>query len=164
MNRCLKCEKETANSKFCSRSCSASFNNRGVKRGNPSDALKKHFKENGVSDEKRRKLSKAAKGHNRNPVVHTVMTKEQIKRKKAQNKAKVYAYRARRYNAIMPDSDMKRIAEIYENCPDGYHVDHKVALADGGKHHQDNLQYLPADENCRKGAGRNYDASKAIEV
>ena len=164
MNRCLKCDKETPNVKFCSRSCSTSFNNRGVKRGNSSEALKRHFKENGVSDEKRSKLSKAAKGHNRNPAVHTVMTREQVRKQKARNKAKVYAYRARKYNAIMPDSDMKRIREIYENCPDGYHVDHIIALADGGKHHQNNLQYLPASENCRKGAGRNYDTSKAIFV
>lgn len=34
MNHCLKCNKETKNAKFCSRSCSASFNNNAVpKRG-----------------------------------------------------------------------------------------------------------------------------------
>lgn len=32
MNRCKNCGAETSNPKFCSRSCSASFNNRGIKR------------------------------------------------------------------------------------------------------------------------------------
>lgn len=33
-----------------------------------------------------------------------------------------------------------------------YHVDHIVALANGGLHHPDNLQILPADINIKKGA------------
>jgi 5-methylcytosine-specific restriction endonuclease McrA len=32
MNKCLKCGKETKNPKYCSRSCSASVNNLGVRR------------------------------------------------------------------------------------------------------------------------------------
>jgi hypothetical protein len=44
-----------------------------------------------------------------------------------------------------------------------YHVDHIQALARGGAHHQDNLQYLPVSENCRKCADREYDKSKAID-
>ena len=32
MNRCLKCGKETSNKKFCSSSCSASYNNKGIRR------------------------------------------------------------------------------------------------------------------------------------
>lgn len=81
---------------------------------------------------------------------------------KARNKAKVYAWRARKYNAIVPSSDLDLIKLIYEACPDGYHVDHIRALASGGLHHQDNLQYLPAMENCRKGNGRTYDVSKVL--
>ena len=84
------------------------------------------------------------------------------KQKKARNKANVYAYRARKYNAIVESSDLQLIKKIYENCPDGYHVDHIQALAAGGLHHQDNLQYLEISENCRKGKDRDYDISKAI--
>ena len=84
------------------------------------------------------------------------------KYKKARNKANVYAYRARKYNAIVESSDLQLIRTIYENCPEGYHVDHIQALANGGLHHQDNLQYLEISENCRKGKNRNYDISKAI--
>lgn len=85
------------------------------------------------------------------------------KHKKARNKANVYAWRARKYNAIVESSDLQLIKLIYENCPDGYHVDHIIPLAKGGLHHQDNLQYLEANENCRKGATTSFDKSKAID-
>lgn len=85
------------------------------------------------------------------------------KEKAASNKANVYAYRARKYNAIDKSSDLKLIKKIYENCPDGYHVDHIVALAAGGLHHQDNLQYLEISENCKKGKRSNFDTTKAID-
>lgn len=32
MNECKECKKSTENSKFCSRSCAATFNNRGMRR------------------------------------------------------------------------------------------------------------------------------------
>ena len=85
------------------------------------------------------------------------------KEKAAGNKANVYAYRARQYNAIVESSDLKLIKKIYENCPNGYHVDHIVALAAGGLHHQDNLQYLEISENCRKGKGSNFNSNKSID-
>jgi thymidylate synthase len=84
------------------------------------------------------------------------------KQKAAKNKANVYAYRARKYNAIVESSDLKLIRQIYENCPDGYHVDHIVALAAGGLHHQNNLQYLPISENCKKGCKNIYDKTLAL--
>jgi len=40
---------------------------------------------------------------------------------------------------------------VYDNCPEGHHVDHIHPLSKGGLHHQDNLQYLTAEENLRKG-------------
>jgi hypothetical protein len=55
--------------------------------------------------------------------------------------------------------DLSRIAELYRQARlmkqltgQQYHVDHKIALANGGKHHPDNLQLLTATENMRKGA------------
>lgn len=82
--------------------------------------------------------------------------------KKARNKANVYAYRARKRNAIPHDADLVLIRLIYEHCPDGYHVDHIKALAVGGMHHQDNLQYLESTENCRKNKYETYDVTKVI--
>jgi len=132
-----------------------------------SDSLLKHFAENGCSlkgragkiptDEERQKISDGvirawdAKGRK---------TEAQ---KKARNKANVYAYRARKRNAIPPDADLKLIKRIYEECPEGYQVDHRIALAVGGLHHQDNLQYLPHGENQRKGKDRSYDESLALQ-
>jgi len=71
-------------------------------------------------------------------------------------------YRARKFNAILPDSNLDLIKKIYENCPDGYEVDHIVALINGGSHHQDNLQYLPEMENKRKNKYENYDRSLVL--
>jgi len=48
---------------------------------------------------------------------------------------------------------MADIREFYLNCPEGYHVDHKVPLVHSlvsGLHVPANLQYLPAKENLRK--------------
>jgi len=60
--------------------------------------------------------------------------------------------RARLLNQTPDDANHVWINLIYEHCPEGHHVDHIVALANGGPHHEDNLQYLTASDNCRKGA------------
>jgi 5-methylcytosine-specific restriction endonuclease McrA len=82
--------------------------------------------------------------------------------RKAGVAAGVYAYRARKKNAIPLDADLALIKLIYESTPDGYQVDHIVALANGGLHHQDNLQYLPFRENARKGKRSVYNESLVV--
>jgi hypothetical protein len=82
---------------------------------------------------------------------------------KAINKMRVGQYRARKYNATPADANRKLIKEIYKACPDGYEVDHIVALAEGGLHHESNLQYLPALENRKKNKTQNYDTSLVIK-
>lgn len=82
--------------------------------------------------------------------------------KRARNLAKVRAYQARKLGAIDVTSDLALIRSIYEHCPVGYSVDHIIALAVGGKHHQDNLQYLPRNENSRKGIGQKFDEKLVI--
>lgn len=50
-------------------------------------------------------------------------------------------------------ADLKAISEFYANRPEGYHVDHIIPLCGelvSGLHVLENLQYLPASENCSK--------------
>lgn len=50
-------------------------------------------------------------------------------------------------------ANVDRIMEIYENRPEGHHVDHIIPLRGkyvSGLHVENNLQYLPAKENMRK--------------
>lgn len=105
------------------------------------------------------------KEHKRKKSIEAADRKGRVsdKHKKARNKANVYAYRARKKNAIPHDADLSLIKKIYEYCPDGYHVDHIISLANGGYHHQDNLQYLPISENCRKGKDRKYNENLIIK-
>ena len=42
-------------------------------------------------------------------------------------------------------------------------TDHIIAIADGGKHHPDNLQYLPCLENRKKNKYQNYDTSLVVK-
>jgi hypothetical protein len=61
--------------------------------------------------------------------------------------------RAKKLNATPKWADLKKIKEMYINCPSGYHVDHIVPLNHPlvcGLHVHWNLQYLPASENLKK--------------
>ena len=62
-------------------------------------------------------------------------------------------YNASKLNRTPPWADLNKIKEIYDNCPEGYHVDHIVPLNGkyiSGLHVENNLQYLPAVENVKK--------------
>lgn len=62
--------------------------------------------------------------------------------------------RAQKLSATPKWADMDKIKQIYKNCPEGHHVDHIVPLQGKnvcGLHIESNLQYLPAEENIKKG-------------
>lgn len=74
-----------------------------------------------------------------------------------ENKERYRAYTAKRraliLNAIPPWADLLKIQEIYENCPEGYEVDHIYPLQgvnSCGLHVENNLQYLTIEENRKK--------------
>jgi hypothetical protein len=61
--------------------------------------------------------------------------------------------RATKLNATPKFANLKKIKEIYKNCPKGFHVDHIIPLKNKlvcGLHVEWNLQYLPAKENLSK--------------
>lgn len=63
-------------------------------------------------------------------------------------------YNAAKLERTPPWADLETIERFYEGCPEGYHVDHIIPLQGetvSGLHVLDNLQYLPAEENLRKG-------------
>jgi len=60
-------------------------------------------------------------------------------------------------------ADQARILQIYRGCPDGFHVDHVVPLHGktvSGLHVPENLQYLPAVDNMKK--GNKFDSSSIV--
>jgi len=62
-------------------------------------------------------------------------------------------YRASQLKATPKFANLKKIKEIYKNCPKGYHVDHIVPLQGKevcGLHVEWNLQYLTPSENSSK--------------
>lgn len=121
---------------FCSQSCSATYNN--------------------TIKPKRKKKIKPPKVTK----IKVELTEKEIKARKVEA---VQAYRSRKYNATPSNANRKLIVEIYKNCPVDYEVDHIIALAEGGLHHESNLQYLPAMENRRKNRTQNYDTSLIIK-
>ena len=62
-------------------------------------------------------------------------------------------YRASKQNATPSWVDKQALKEIYNKCPEGYHVDHIIPLTNDnvcGLHVPSNLQYLPSTVNDSK--------------
>lgn len=70
---------------------------------------------------------------------------------RAKSRAKTAARKAAMAMPMWADKDA--IRKIYEECPDGYQVDHIIPLRGEnicGLHVEGNLQYLTIEENSRK--------------
>ena len=137
---CLHCSKETPNPRFCSKSCSASHNNIGRRRhGKGPNQCPICNQQTNSSKEKY--CSRVCSGIGR--------TKDTNHKAKI-NSARQSRYRAKKYRVMDPNADPKIIKEFYLACPPGHEVDHIIPLSRGGRHHQDNLQYLTIKENRSK--------------
>ena len=77
-------------------------------------------------------------------------TEERYKRIRGKANEAWQRYHARQKAQTPPNADLKLMQELYENCPEGYEVDHIIPISKGGLHHQDNLQYLTKAQNRSK--------------
>ncbi len=62
-------------------------------------------------------------------------------------------YRATKHQAIPSWADQELLDYVYQQCPEGYDVDHIIPLQGTtvcGLHTPENLQYLPSSENSSK--------------
>lgn len=167
MKVCPKCSnKHEKNGIFCNRKCANSRTWTEEDKKIKSDSLKEYFKNNDHSakgkpgwkhsDEmKKRKREKTLEYYDK---IGRLSKEHHI----IKNRQGVALYRARKKDAIIESSDLNLISKIYKMCPSGYEVDHIIALAEGGLHHQDNLQYLPASENRKKNRTQNYNKDLII--
>ena len=74
--------------------------------------------------------------------------------------AKAAASRAAKDNRTPPWTNLETIANFYKKCPEKCQVDHIVPLRGktvSGLHTEDNLQYLTADDNIKKGNKFDFD-------
>jgi hypothetical protein len=169
MKICPKCN--TPHEKpgtFCSRSCANSRIQTEEIKKKKSDSVKKWIEINGhpLKGKPGRPHTLEDKEKIRNGVLNRLKEIGHVNRSPEQlalkNRITSSKYRAKQKNATPDDANKILIKKIYELCPTGYEVDHIIALAEGGLHHENNLQYLPAMENRRKNKTQKYDKSLVI--
>ena len=102
--------------------------------------------------EKARAACRAYKSKNRESLRNYWSTYKKANTKKVNSHNA--AYRARKLRALPQWADLQAIQEFYEKCPEGQHVDHVIPLKGKnvcGLHVLENLQYLSAEANLKKG-------------
>lgn len=148
--KCINCQKDLQSKhskKFCSRSCSASFNNRlKVKHGK--FAEKPCLICNNITTNEKY-CSEACMGISKTKY-HSEEERKNALRKMSRESYARYAARKKYQTPI--DEDLSAIKQFYKDCPDGYEVDHIIPISKGGAHSLTNLQYLTSIENKKKSA------------
>jgi hypothetical protein len=168
MKLCPKCGTEhDKNGVYCSRTCANSRAWTEEHKKKKSESNKK-FLETNVHPSKGKPGWKHSEEMKELKRQKTLQHWDEIGRRTpeqlaVQNRTNVHNYRARKLKATCPTANLKLIKRIMAECPEGYEVDHIVSMSNGGKHHEDNLQYLPAMENRRKSNKDRYDESLVIK-
>jgi 5-methylcytosine-specific restriction endonuclease McrA len=149
--KCLNCQAELTRKdqkKFCSRSCSATFNNTGLRRHSKPESrysTVKPCKTCGIETARPVYCSDAC-----NPRRLKLTEEEKYIRSLSVHNEAWHRYVAKRKNQTPNDVDIKALQDFYLNCPVGYEVDHIIPISKGGLHCLSNLQYLTISENRRK--------------
>lgn len=113
------------------------------------DSCRKYYKNNQESIKQKSKL-----WHDNNSERSRELKSKWQSLNRGACNAKTAKRRASKLQATPGWADLDRIRDIYKNCPEGYHVDHIIPLQGRdicGLHVPENLQYLTAEENIRKG-------------
>ena len=102
--KCITCQQETSNPKFCSRSCAATYNNTGVRRHGeePGNCIYCGQKKSG-SD--RKYCSQLCSSNAK------LISPEQ---KRASNAARQSKYRAKKYRVLAENADIQKIKAAIE--------------------------------------------------
>jgi len=149
--KCIQCQKPLLSrdqKKFCSRSCSATFNNTGRRRWSKPESrhsMVKPCKTCGAETNRPVYCSDKC-----NPSRLNLTEEEKQQRHKAIHNEAWHRYMAKRKNQTPNDVDIKALQQIYLDCPSGHEVDHIIPVSKGGLHSPENLQYLTISENRKK--------------
>ena len=149
---CLFCGVFTNNPKYCSKSCSAKVNNKGVRRhGFSSITSNCLYCQNSFTKQptnpKKYCDNKCQAAHQ----WQKYFTEDEKKNAKTiSNRIYSARYRSKWSKKLDETADKTIIKLIYKNKPEGYDVDHIVPLTRGGIHHENNLQYMETSDNKRK--------------
>ena len=120
------------------------------RKANKEEILKKrklYYQENKEREAKRNKQYNEANKEKRKE-----KRKEYLKKNKNLSRKWAAKRRASKLNQTPNYTNPSLVDKIYENCPEGYHVDHMTPLACGGLHHESNLCYLPQAITASKGS------------
>ncbi len=153
MLKCLHCQSYLSGKyqkKFCDRSCSASYNNQYKIKTGKYVRLSKQCSGCGIITENTKYCSQFCKKSSPAPLRKYKSKEEQIHARRMMQREAYARYAAKKKYQTPVDEDLSAIKLFYQNCPDGYEVDHIMPISKGGPHSLANLQYLTISENRKK--------------
>jgi hypothetical protein len=149
MKNCLNCATELTSPharKFCSRSCSCTFNRNRLSTGRYAP---KSCSWCGALTTNPKFCSKQCMGLAK-VKYHT--DESRLTAQRALGREAVARYHAKKKYQTPVDADLTAIKLFYANCPDGFEIDHIIPISKGGLHTLSNLQYLTKADNRSKSA------------